>query len=556
MKSILSYLRIPFAFLTALLLTFAAASVCAQNVHRLRTYHDSTHSRVVIELDEKPDYSEAQTQSGATYVVRVRNVKNKNQAPSTVNVSKDSCIVSVKKALDGNDVRYVFSLKGCSFKNSFVLNPSMNSKAFRLVIDFDHKQNASANKKESPQTKSAKSSNSDSGIDLSKSLAEYEKELYLKHSTPAADGFRTMTAQSAALYKKELSTLREEYKKAKENQNTRKDNKIAKKETKPKVEIEEVVSDTDAPPAPVAVAPVTRPFIIAIDAGHGGKDPGAIGKRGVREKNVTLAISKYLVNYINSDKRFRGVLIRSGDYFVDLNRRSEVARQKKADLLISVHADSVASGSSTARGASVLVLSERRANYELNKSLEKNQQKKMLGGVKEATTNGYCDTEACQKMVTSMAQDVSLKEGELLAKEILSSISAFTRVRKNSPIDRSLAVIKAPDIPSLLIETGYLSNTTEEIKLNQINYQKQLAYRIYLGIRSYYDKYPAKNMASRLDSERRNTATANSGKKIKVAKGDTLSKIAAKYGTSVKALKDRNALKSDVVFLGQTLYLP
>ena len=200
MKSILSYLRIPFAFLTALLLTFAAASVCAQNVHRLRTYHDSTHSRVVIELDEKPDYSEAQTQSGATYVVRVRNVKNKNQAPSTVNVSKDSCIVSVKKALDGNDVRYVFSLKGCSFKNSFVLNPSMDSKAFRLVIDFDHKQNASANKKESPQTKSAKSSNSDSGIDLSKSLAEYEKELYLKHSTPAADGFRTMTAQSAALY--------------------------------------------------------------------------------------------------------------------------------------------------------------------------------------------------------------------------------------------------------------------------------------------------------------------------------------------------------------------
>ena len=537
MKSILSYLRIPFAFLTALLLTFAAASVCAQNVHRLRTYHDSTHSRVVIELDEKPDYSEAQTQSGATYVVRVRNVKNKNQAPSTVNVSKDSCIVSVKKALDGNDVRYVFSLKGCSFKNSFVLNPSMDSKAFRLVIDFDHKQNASANKKESPQTKSAKSSNSDSGIDLSKSLAEYEKELYLKHSTPAADGFRTMTAQSAALYKKELSKLREDYKKAKENQNTRKDNKIAKKETKPKVEIEEVVSDTDAPPAPVAVAPVTRPFIIAIDAGHGGKDPGAIGKRGVREKNVTLAISKYLVNYINSDKRFRGVLI-------------------PVKFINGFLHYSVASGSSTARGASVLVLSERRANYELNKSLEKNQQKKMLGGVKEATTNGYCDTEACQKMVTSMAQDVSLKEGELLAKEILSSISAFTRVRKNSPIDRSLAVIKAPDIPSLLIETGYLSNTTEEIKLNQINYQKQLAYRIYLGIRSYYDKYPAKNMASRLDSERRNTATANSGKKIKVAKGDTLSKIAAKYGTSVKALKDRNALKSDVVFLGQTLYLP
>lgn len=552
MKYVLTLLSKPFLLIACLILCSAAGNSYAQKLQRLRTYHDANHSRVVIELDEKPNYSQAESDSGKIYVVRVRNVANKNQAPSSVNVSKDSCIDSVKKALDGNDVRYVFSLKGCAFKSSFVLNPSKDSKSFRLVVDFSNKEKKQTASSSSKTDKSSKADVKKQSLNLSKSLAQYEKELYFKYSVPGADGFRSMSAANAALYKKELAALREEYKAL---QNEKSESKTSKKPAAAaKSEIEEIVSETDAPPVPVAVAPVTRPFIIAIDAGHGGKDPGAIGKRGVREKNVTLAISKYLVNYINSNKQFRGVLIRSGDVFVDLDRRSEIARQKKADLLISIHADSVASGSSSARGASVLVLSERRANYELNKSLEKNQQKKMLGGVKDATTNGYCVTESCQKMVTSMAQDVSLKEGDLLAKEILSSISAFTYVRKNSPIDRSLAVIKAPDIPSLLIETGYLSNTAEEVKLNQINYQKQLAYRIYLGIRSYYEKYPAKNMASRIDSARRNNS--KSTRTVKIGRGDTLSKIAQKYGTSVKAIKELNSLNSDVVFVGQTIYLP
>ena len=321
-----------------------------------------------------------------------------------------------------------------------------------------------------------------------------------------------------------------------------------------KAEIEDVVEESVAPPVPVAVKSISKPFIIAIDAGHGGKDPGAIGKRGVREKNVTLAISKALVNYINSNKQFRGTLIRAKDIFIDLDRRSEIARKRKADLLISVHADSVESGSSTARGASVLVLSERRATRENSKILQKKQQTKLIGGAGEvmdqSVGNPYLATA-----ILDMSSTNSRSEGNLLAKEILAKLKAFTHVRKSEPISASLAVLKSPDIPSLLIETGYLSNRYEEIQLNQPNYQKQIAYRIYLGIKSYYEKYPAQKIKSRQESYAR-TNSLKGKQSITVKKGESLSGIAAKYGTSVASLKKTNNLKSDVLRVGQVLYLP
>ncbi|MDY6469745.1 MAG: N-acetylmuramoyl-L-alanine amidase, partial [Succinivibrio dextrinosolvens] len=297
-----------------------------------------------------------------------------------------------------------------------------------------------------------------------------------------------------------------------------------------------------------------RPFIIAIDAGHGGKDPGAIGKRGVREKNVTLAISKALVSYINSNKSFRGTLIRSSDIFIDLDRRSEIARKRKADLLISIHADSVASGSSTARGASVLVLSENRAERENGKILKNHKQTQLIGGAGEvmdqSVGNPYLATA-----ILDMSSTNSRSEGNLLAKEILRSLGSFTHLRKSQPISASLAVLKSPDIPSLLIETGYLSNRYEEIQLNQPNYQKQIAYHIYLGIKSYYEKYPAQKIKSRQESYAR-TKKMGGKRSITVKKGESLSIIANRYGTTVSEIKKLNSLKKDTLSVGQILYLP
>ena len=298
--------------------------------------------------------------------------------------------------------------------------------------------------------------------------------------------------------------------------------------------------------------PVARPFIIAIDPGHGGKDPGAIGKRGVREKNVTLAISQALARYINSNSKFRAVLTRNKDSYITLDGRSEIARKKKADLLISIHADSVASGSSTARGASVWVLSVNRASRENGKILRNNSSSKLLGGagevIEQSEGNPYLAAT-----ILDMSSANTRSEGYLLGQEILSKLGNFTRLHKKSPMHGSLAVLKSPDIPSLLVETGYLSNKYEEIQLNQPNYQKQIAYHIYLGIKSYYEKYPAKNMLSRVESAAR---SRSSGKNVTVKSGDTLSSIASRNGVSVKELKRVNSLSSDVIKKGQKLYLP
>ena len=206
----------------------------------------------------------------------------------------------------------------------------------------------------------------------------------------------------------------------------------------------------------------------------------------------------------------------------------------------------------------MLVLSENRAVRENGKILRNNKQKKLIGGAGEvmdqSVGNPYLATA-----ILDMSSTNSRSEGNLLAQEILHQLSAFTHVRKSQPIKASLAVLKAPDIPSLLIETGYLSNRYEEIQLNQPNYQKQIAYRIYLGIKSYYEKYPAQKLRSRQESyARTKNMTNNKGttKSVTVKKGESLGLIAKRYGTTTAQLKKLNSLKSDTVHVGQVLYLP
>ncbi len=561
------------ARLMLLLGFFAISTANAQEIYHLRSYHNSEKTRIVVDLKEKPNYATSLSANQAVMSLRVRNVATAAKAPASVGISAKSCVKSVQKRLDGKDVRYIFALKGCEVPKAFLLAPSRDSKLYRLVIDFK-KQSASeieaaksnsvsGPKAEKPHASVPKNSVASSeSVDISKPLSTLERDLFIKYSTTSKDGFRSMTPANATLYNQKLKQLRADYSSAKaaaESASRAKKAasastvKTSKQAVPAKHDVEELVSETEAPPVPVQTKPVSRPFIIAIDAGHGGKDPGAIGNRGVREKNVTLAISKALYSYINSNNKFRGTLIRSRDVFIDLDRRSEIARQRNADLLISIHADSVASGSSSARGASVLVLSENRALRENGKILRNHKQKQLIGVgevMDQSTGNPYLATA-----ILDMSSTNSRSEGNLLAKEILSSLAKFTRVRKSQPIKASLAVLKSPDIPSLLIETGYLSNRYEEIQLNQPNYQKQIAYRIYLGIKSYYEKYPAQKIKSRQESYAR--ARNIVGKKsITVKKGESLSIIAKRYGTTVSAIKKLNSLKADTLNVGQVIYLP
>lgn len=554
----------------------------ASAIKTVRSFHNAQKTRVVLDLDSKPNYATSLSQNRAVFSIRVRNLSKAALSPSNVPLSSQSCVRGVQRRIEKNDVRYLFSLNRCAVPKIFVLAPKGGNNDYRLVIDFENSSEAtfSANATvKNTVTKTASNGTviKDTVVSTSKTvngkldttvpLSTYERDLFIKYTTVSKDGFRSMSTANAAKYQQELAKLRSDYKKAKAQKTAEQGRvkttitKNTKTNTKTKIQsqdVEELVSDASAPPVPVQATPVSRPFIIAIDAGHGGKDPGAIGKRGVREKNVTLAISKALYSYINSNKQFRGTLTRSRDVFVDLDRRSEIARLRKADLLISIHADSVASGSSTARGASVLVLSENRAVRENGKILRNNKQKKLIGGAGEvmdqSVGNPYLATA-----ILDMSSTNSRSEGNLLAQEILHQLSAFTHVRKSQPIKASLAVLKAPDIPSLLIETGYLSNRYEEIQLNQPNYQKQIAYRIYLGIKSYYEKYPAQKLRSRQESyARTKNMTKNGGtaKSVTVKKGESLGLIAKRYGTTIAQLKKLNSLKSDTVHVGQVLYLP
>jgi len=245
---------------------------------------------------------------------------------------------------------------------------------------------------------------------------------------------------------------------------------------------------TAAQPAPVGGH--GKAIVIAIDPGHGGEDPGSIGPRRTYEKRVTLAVSQKLAALIDREPGMRAVLTRRGDYFVDLNKRSEIARKAKADLLVSVHADSF--HNSTPRGASVWVLSTNRANREMGSWLEKQEkQGELLGGVGKVLAESDPNPYLAQTFL-DLSMDKSRAEGYDVSRQILRSLGRVARLHKKAPEHASLAVLKAPDIPSVLVETGFISNHAEEKLLATASYQDQLARAIFEGIRNYYRSHPTK----------------------------------------------------------------
>ena len=243
-----------------------------------------------------------------------------------------------------------------------------------------------------------------------------------------------------------------------------------------------------AQPAPVGGQ--GKAIVIAIDPGHGGEDPGSIGPRRTYEKRVTLSVSQKLAALIDREPGMRAVMTRRGDYFVALNKRSEIARKAKADLLVSVHADSF--HNSTPRGASVWVLSTNRANREMGSWLEKQEkQGELLGGVGKVLAESDPNPYLAQTFL-DLSMDKSRAEGYDVSRQILRSMGRVARLHKKAPEHASLAVLKAPDIPSVLVETGFISNHAEEKLLATASYQDQLARAIFEGIRNYYRSHPTK----------------------------------------------------------------
>lgn len=522
----------------------------AGEILSVRSFANIDKTRIVFDLSDKLAWAQARQKDGRL-IVRIKNPGRLQSSPKLGALESKSCVTGAQQLFEGKDVRYVFLSQNCGTPTVFLLAPNSGSRNYRLVVDFPHSRTVDAATSTVSSTQSG-----DTSSKQHNTLKQLEHELFLKYSSTDKAGMRSMTPVQAKQYDTELTKLRQTYK----NQQTQSSdtavsgtNVKASAATAKKTEREtEEVKDTVAPPKAVTVKAIARPFIIAIDPGHGGKDPGAKGKRGVREKDVTLSIAKALVNYINTDKRLRAVLTRSRDRYIDLDARSNIARKQKAELLISIHCNSTPKAT-TARGTEVLLLSSNRAQRENAKIVRTGSSGNLTGGagrvINQAENNPYLEA-----MVVDMSSANTRSEGYALGAEILNSIGKFTRLHKKTPVYASLAVLKAPDIPSLLIETGFLSNAYEEIQLNQPNYQKQMAYRIFLGIQSYYEKNPLSDLKSRIESDTRIASTATENYKIQ--KGDYLSKIASRYGISTAELKRMNSLTSDTVKVGQIIKVP
>ena len=230
--------------------------------------------------------------------------------------------------------------------------------------------------------------------------------------------------------------------------------------------------------------PVLRMITIALDPGHGGEDPGAVGARGSHEKDVVLAIAKRLKLKIEAQPNMRVMLTRDGDFFVPLQVRVAKARKVQADLFVSIHADAFVKP--TARGASVFVLSEKGASSSAARWLaDKENRADLIGGVNVVSHDRQLASVLFDLSTTAQIND-SLK----LAKAVLGEIGHINRLHKSSVEQAGFAVLKAPDIPSILIETAFISNPEEEAKLNDNGYQDEIAEAIMKGIRRYFSKNP------------------------------------------------------------------
>jgi len=244
-------------------------------------------------------------------------------------------------------------------------------------------------------------------------------------------------------------------------------------------------SKTSSPAIPNPSELRARTLIIAIDAGHGGEDPGARGRHGSREKNVTLAIARKVKTLIDDTPNMRGVLIRDGDYFIPLIGRVAKARKVKADLFISIHADAFIKPK--ARGSSVFALSEHGATSTAARWLAKKENEAdLIGGVNIDVKDPYL-----ARTLLDLSQTASINDSMKLAKHVLNELGDINDLHRGRVEQAGFAVLKSPDIPSILIETAFISNPSEERRLNDERYQMKLANAILSGIKRYFAQNPA-----------------------------------------------------------------
>lgn len=305
-----------------------------------------------------------------------------------------------------------------------------------------------------------------------------------------------------------------------------------------------VIIQEEAEPVPAEGA--LRDVIVAVDAGHGGEDPGTLGIGKSPEKKIVLSIAKRLHRHINALPEFRAELVRTGDYYIPLRERIQKARDMPADVFVSIHADAAANKS--ARGVSIYTLSERGASSEEARrlaDLENNSD--LIGGVSEIDLREQEDTLA--QVLLDMSMDANRVRSIELSQSVIGELSKVAKLRPRPLGEAAFVVLKSPDVPSILVETGYLTNAQEYQRLADGEHQERLATAMMRGITNFIRQNPppGTSLAHRV---------SGSPIQYEIRRGDTLSDIAGRYGVSTARLRQANALESDQIRPGEVLIIP
>lgn len=294
-----------------------------------------------------------------------------------------------------------------------------------------------------------------------------------------------------------------------------------------------------------------RDIIVALDAGHGGEDPGAIGHNKALEKHVVLAIAKDLKGMIDAEPGFKAVLVRTGDYFIPLRKRTEIARKNNADLFVSIHADAFTRPS--AFGASVFALSDRGATSETARLLaDRENRSDLIGGVGGVSLDNK--DQVLASVLLDLSMTATLSASLDVGQQVLSSIGKLTPLHKRRVEQAGFMVLKSPDIPSILVETGFISNPGEAGKLVTRSHQQGLARAMHSGILGYFHRNPPPG--TRIAALKNSGQLAQGPREHTVTRGDTLSMIATRYEVSLASLRQANRLGSDQIRVGQVLKVP
>ncbi len=346
-----------------------------------------------------------------------------------------------------------------------------------------------------------------------------------------------------------------------------------------KDKVDSVASLEKAQPVKVSKAR-GRDIVVAIDAGHGGKDVGAQGANGTQEKDVVFAIAKRLEGYVNAQPGMKAVMIRNGDYFVKLHQRVNIARSSKADLFVSIHAD--AFNDTSAHGASVYTLAKKGASSDSARWLADSENASdSVGGAGIDTKD-----DVLASVLMDLSQTAAKEASQNVGSKVLKNVKTVSHLHREAVQKAGFVVLKSPDIPSILVETAFISNPDEEQRLNTNAYQDKMASALFRGIVAHFKQYaPANTLMAqmsksgkvqqlakaeqveeafvdsrvrvvRADVDDSFVATATSKSQHVINQGETLSGIAQQYGVSMRALRMANGMDDGNVRVGQVLQIP